>query len=63
MPSEEDLTPVSPGPPIIATLRPHQQSGLAFMLDREGEDCLAAQPLWKNVCLGILAYGPMSSPA
>lgn len=52
MPSEADLTPVSPGPPIIATLRPHQQAGLAFMLDREREDCLAAQHLWEERLLG-----------
>jgi len=52
IPSEGDLTPVSPGPPMASTLKTHQQSGLAFMLDREREDCVAAQHLWEERRLG-----------
>ena len=46
IPSECDLPPVKPGLAVHSELKPHQERGLAFMLDRELPDCEAARRFW-----------------
>lgn len=49
IPSGADLAEHEPCSLIVTTLHPHQKQGLAFLLDREDPNCLAARALWKEV--------------
>lgn len=48
IPSEVELEPMRVSPLVQTPLRPHQEAGLSFMIDRERIDSLGGRHLWSE---------------